>query len=66
MFRWFRYFGLVVSVVTVVSFRWFRFGVSGFSTCHDLQLGLNAVSTLKTSQMTMSVLSISFNYMVTA
>ena len=33
MFRWFRYFGLVVSVVTVVSFRWFRFGVSGFSTC---------------------------------
>ena len=22
-----------VSVVTVVSFRWFRFGVSGFSTC---------------------------------
>ena len=33
MFRWFRYFGLVVSVVTVVSFRWFRFGVSGFSIC---------------------------------
>ena len=33
MFRWFRYFGLVVSVVTVVSFRWFRFGVSSFSTC---------------------------------
>ena len=30
--------------------------------CHDLQLGLNTVSTLKTSQMTMSVLSISFNY----
>ena len=28
-----RYFGLVVSVVTVVSFRWFRFCVTGFSTC---------------------------------
>ena len=31
MFRCFRYFGLFVSVVTVVSFRWFRFDVSGFS-----------------------------------
>ena len=46
VFRWFSYFGLVVSAVTVVSFRWFRFDVSGFSqhaTCmvspysHDTQ-----------------------------
>ena len=39
MLRWFRYFGLVVLVVTVVLFRWFRFGVSGFSqwrTLHEI------------------------------
>ena len=27
-----------VPVVSVVSFRWFRFGVSGFSTCRKTQV----------------------------
>ena len=43
VFRWFRYFGLVVSVVTVVLFRWFRFGfgVSSFSTCRKIGIACN-------------------------
>ena len=35
MFRWLR---SGVSVVPVVSFRWFSLGVSGFSTCRELML----------------------------
>ena len=41
LFRWFCWFRSGVSmvsavpVVSVVSFRWFRFGVSGFSTCRE-------------------------------
>ena len=36
LFRSFRFgrFGRFVSLVSVVLFRWFRFVVSGFSTCH--------------------------------
>ena len=30
----------MVPVVSVVSFRWFRSGVSGFSTCPDQGIGL--------------------------
>ena len=48
-FRWFRFGVSLVSAVSVVSFRWFPFDFSGFSTCLIFVLGLGFIFTLRSA-----------------